>query len=107
MPQKIKLAEALLLRKEFAAKVKQLEAIKKTDTFELKVDRKPIDQTMDFITAQVPKLTASQVTHEYDFYARNLRRVDAVIQRANWEVEVEVDEVVTQTYVAPELAGKK
>ena len=91
---KIKLAEALLRRKELQGKVDTLKQIKDKDIFEVKYQRKAVNDTIDDIVAQVPKLTASQVTAEFDFYARQLRLVDAAIQQANWTVEVEVGDTV-------------
>ena len=86
----VKLAEALLRRKELQAKVDQLHTIQNKDMFVLKVVRKNVTENIDDITATVPMLTASQVTAEYDFYARQLRLVDAAIQQANWTTEVEL-----------------
>lgn len=94
MATKIKLAEALLRRKELQGKVDTLKQIKDKDIFEVKYQRKAVNDTIDDIVAQVPKLTASQVTAEFDFYARQLRLVDAAIQQANWTVEVEVGDTV-------------
>jgi 3-methyladenine DNA glycosylase AlkC len=95
---KIKLAEALLRRKELNNKVDQLRQIKIADLFEMKFERKKISEDIDDITAQVPKLTASQVTAEFDFYARQLRLVDAAIQQANWTTEIEVGDTVMGDY---------
>lgn len=79
----ITLAEALLRRKELAAKVEVLK------------------QGIDDIVAQVPKLTASQVTAEFDWHARQLRLVDAAIQQTNWTTGVEVDASVMSDYAQP------
>jgi len=98
MANKIKLAEALLRRKELQGKVDTLKQIKDKDIFEVKFQRKAVNDTIDDIVAQVPKLTASQVTAEFDFYARQLRLVDAAIQQANWTVEVEVGDTVMGDY---------
>lgn len=98
MATKIKLAEALLRRKELQGKVDALKQIKDKDIFEVKFQRKAVNDTIDDIVAQVPKLTASQVTAEFDFYARQLRLVDAAIQQANWTVEVEVGDTVMGDY---------
>ena len=98
MAAKIKLAEALLRRKELQGKVDVLKQIKDKDIFEVKFQRKAVNDTIDDIVAQVPKLTASQVTAEFDFYARQLRLVDAAIQQANWTVEVEVGDTVMGDY---------
>lgn len=87
---KVKLAEALLRRKELQGKVDVLKQIKDKDLFEVKARRQQVAEGIDDIVAQVPKLTASQVTQEYDWHARQLRLVDAAIQQANWTCEVEV-----------------
>lgn len=85
----MKLAEALLLRKELEAKVKQvLDALKTKSLIETKVVRKAVMDGIDDVTASVNKLTASQVTAEYDYYSRQLREVDAAIQQANWVTEM-------------------
>jgi len=88
---KVKLAEALLRRKELQEKVGQLKQIRAEALFEVKMQRRQVNEDYDDIVAQVPKLTTSQVTAEYDFYARQLRRIDAVIQQANWTTEVEIE----------------
>jgi ribosomal protein L18 len=86
-----KLAELLLRRKELNEKTRQLERIKTEALFETKAKRVNVTESLDDIVAQVPKLTASQVTAEYDFYARQLRIVDSHIQQANWQTEVTVE----------------
>jgi hypothetical protein len=98
----IKLAEALLRRKELQAKVDQLHTIQAKELFEMRVVRKNVTESIDDISAQVPKLTASQVTSEYDFYARQLRLVDAAIQQANWTTIIDVQPSVMQDYAVPE-----
>ncbi len=98
MATKIKLAEALLRRKELQGKVDILKQIKDKDLFEVKAQRKQVTENIDDIVAAVPKLTASQVTAEFDFYARQLRLVDAAIQQANWTVEVEIGDTVLGDY---------
>ncbi len=98
MATKIKLAEALLRRKELQGKVDMLKQIKDKDLFEVKAQRKNVTENIDDIIAMVPKLTASQVTAEFDFYARQLRLVDAAIQQANWTVEVEIVDTVMGDY---------
>lgn len=98
---KIKLAEALLRRKELSGKVQSLNQIKTADVFTLKTTRKPAHEGIDDIVAQVPKLNASQVTAEFDWHARQLRLVDAAIQQTNWTTEVEVDPSVMSDYTQP------
>lgn len=95
---KIKLAEALLRRKELQNKVEILKTLKDKAIYEVKMQRRNISDTVDDITAYVPKLTASQVTAEYDWHARQLRKVDALIQHANWTTELEIDDIVMSDY---------
>jgi len=99
---KIALADALLRRKELAGKVDVLSQIQQKGLFEIRGQRVKITDNVDEVTAQVPLLTAGQVTHEYDWHARQLRLIDAVIQRANWTTEVEVDDGVMGEYKKPE-----
>lgn len=99
---KVKLAEALLRRKELAQKLPILNQIKTSQVFEIKTTRKPAHEGVDDIVAQVPKLTASQVTAEYDWHARQLRLIDAAIQQANWTIELDIDSSVMADYKQPE-----
>lgn len=86
----VKLAEALLRRKELQQKVDVLSQIKDKDLFEVKARRQQVADGIDDVVAQVPKLTASQVTREFDWHARQLRYVDAAIQQANWTTGIEI-----------------
>ena len=95
---KIKLAEALLRRKELNGKVDMLGKINAANLFEVKVQRKQVHEGIDDVIAQVPKLQANQVTRELDWHSRQLRLVDAAIQRANWETDIEVDSSVMSDY---------
>lgn len=95
----MKLAEALLRRKELQDKVSRIATIKERgDVFEIKVQRKAAHEGIDDVIAQVPKLSLAEVTKEYDFYAKRLRLIDAAIQRTNWTTECEVDDIVTQDF---------
>ena len=85
----MKLAEALLRRKELQGKVDRINQIRAMDIYEVKVTRKMAHEGIDDITAQVPKLQLNQVTAEYDFYAKRLRLIDAAIQQSNWTTEME------------------
>jgi len=98
---KMKLAEALLRRKELQAKVDQLTKIKTEGLFEVKVQRRAVHEGIDDVIAQVPKVSIDQLTHAFDWHARQLRRVDAAIQQTNWTAEVEVPEEVNADYVDP------
>lgn len=88
----MKIAQALLLRKQLEKKVTQLEPIKQLGNdglFETKVKRLNVTEQMDEVSIQVPKVTLSEVTFEYDKYASALRKIDASIQKANWEFDVD------------------
>lgn len=103
----IKLAEALLRRKELQAKVDQLKTIKDKDLFEVRGKRQRLTDDLDDVVVQVPLLSAKQVTHEFDWYARQLRLVDAAIQQANWTTAVAVESSVMAEYQAPEMVREK
>ena len=94
----MKLAQALLRRKELQNKVDQIKPITNKDIFEVKMHRKQISDTIDDITATVPKITLSQVTAEFDYYSRQLRHVDASIQQANWTTEIQTEIDVMKNY---------
>jgi len=94
----IKLAEALLRRKELTEKVQVLRQIQQTALFEVRAKRVKVTDDLDDVVAQVPKLTASEVTAEYDWHARQLRKIDAAIQQANWTAELTVDDDVMRDF---------
>lgn len=99
---KIKLAEALLRRKELNDKVAQLKSIDVRNLYEIKASRKKVTDDIDDIIAQVPKLKLSQVTAGYDYYAKLLRLIDAAIQQANWTTEIEVSDNALTDYTESE-----
>ena len=96
---KVKLAEALLRRKELQEKVDQLRQINQKELFEVKATRRNVTENVDDIIAQVPRISINQVTEAFDWHARRLRMVDAVIQQANWNTEIDVDATVMDDYV--------
>lgn len=98
---KIKLAQALLRRKELNDKVAQLKQINVRDLFEVKVKRQNVTDNVDDIVAQVPKLVPEQVTAAYDWHSKQLRQIDAAIQQANWNTEVDVDAETMKDFVTP------
>ena len=98
MSQSVTLADALLRRKELALKVQVLTSIKRDALFEVKAVRKNVTENIDDIVAQVPKLSASQVTAELDWHSRQLRLVDSAIQRANWNTMVDIDSSIMTDY---------
>jgi len=94
----MKLADALLRRKELQQKVDRIGAIKEKNLYEVVMQRRQVSDTVDDIQAQVPKLDLNQVTKEYDYYANKLRLVDAAIQQLNWTVDIECDALVWKDY---------
>ena len=84
-----KLAECLLRRKELQQKVEQCDKFKGQDLYEVKAKRVKVTDDVEDFVASVPKLTLKEVTAEYDFYAKQLRYIDAAIQRMNWTVDVD------------------
>lgn len=97
----IKLAEALLRRKELQAKVEILKKFKDSQVYyEVRGQRVKVTDGMDDLNANYPKMTASQVTHEYDWHAKQLRLIDAAIQQVNWTAEVTIDDSVMADYIS-------
>jgi len=95
----LKLAEALLRRKELQEKVEVLKKFKDTQVYyEIRGQRVKVTDGIEEINANYPKLDLSQVTAEFDWAARQLRLIDAVIQQANWTCEVSVDPMVMQDF---------
>lgn len=99
----IKLAEALLRRKELSEKLSILRHFKDNHLFyEIRGQRNKITEGIDELNANYPKLTASQVTAEYDYVAKQLRLIDALIQQANWTMVLQIDPMVMESYVPPQ-----
>ena len=96
---KVKLAEALLRRKELSQKVEQLHKIKDSEAiYQVRGQRVKVEQGVEDLNIDFPKLEVNQVTAEYDYYARALRLIDAAIQQANWTHEMDVDEKTMEPY---------
>lgn len=97
----IKLAEALLRRKELAEKLNIVRQIKDTQLiYQVRNKRIQVTEQIESLDVDFPKLTLSQVTAEYDYIAKQLRLVDALIQQANWTTTLEVDPMVMEAYKA-------
>jgi hypothetical protein len=93
----MKVAEALVLRKHLEAKVKQLEPIKvngDNGVFEFKTERVNVNDQVDEVKMQIPKVQLADITKQYDMYSKALRQLDTAIQQANWlnDVDVKLDE---------------
>lgn len=98
---KVKLAEALLRRKELNGKVEQLKKINVEGLFEVKATRRNVTENVDDVIVKVPKITLVQVSAGHDWYAKQLRLIDAAIQQANWVTEIEVGNDVMKDFVEP------
>ncbi len=97
----IKLAEALLRRKELAEKLNIVRQIKDTQLiYQVRNKRIQVTEQIESLDVDFPKLTLSQVTAEYDYTAKQLRLVDALIQQANWTTALEVDPMVMEAFKA-------
>jgi len=94
----MKLADALLRRKELQQKVDQIRSIKDKDLFEFKFERIQVNDNVDDIKAMVPKCELNQVTEEFDYYAKKLRLMDSAIQELNWTTHIYVDDKVWLDY---------
>lgn len=90
---KVKLAEALLRRKELQEQVNRL---RETVWFEAKARRQSVSDSIDDV-AKVPKV-AMQC---FNWHSKQLRLVDAAIQQANLTTELDVDTEVMGDYVDP------
>lgn len=87
----IKIAEALLLRKQLQAKVEQLQPLHNVGSrgvFDQAVKRVNVNENVDEITLTTPRITLADITRTYDHYAGELRKLDSAIQQANWTAEV-------------------
>ena len=94
----MKLAEALLRRKELQEKVARMAPINRQDMFENKVVRKNVTESVDDILASIAKVTFAEFSAEYNFYAHQLRVIDGIIQQANWTTEVVAPEDVVTDF---------
>jgi hypothetical protein len=95
---KIKLAEALLRRKELQEKVDRLRQIDQKELYEIRAKRVNVTDSIDDVTANVPKMTLAEFTRGFDYHAKHLRLVDAAIQQANWTTEIDVDDDSMKDY---------
>ena len=97
----IKLAEALLRRKELQEKVDRLRKIDMKEAFETKTGRGPVADGFNDMIAEVSKISFQQFTSCFDWHAKQLRKIDAGIQQINWTAELTVDDDVMGDYVDP------
>jgi len=89
--KEMKVAEALLLRKNYEQKLGRLEIFKNSDLYEVKTFRKQIKEgEIEEVTTQIPKLSLAEVMEEYNTLSKKIRQLDASIQKANWDNSVEL-----------------
>jgi len=101
---KILMQDALLRRKELHGRLRRLEAIKEKDLYEVKVERRKVSEGFDDVVLGIPKLDIENVTAAYDTCAKQLRKVDSIIQKTNWTTEVEVEDMVMEDFKSPPKA---
>lgn len=90
----MKLAEALLLRKQLQEKVDQLKPLKLNGdqgVYRDEVKRVNVNEQTDDIVMRVARITVEDITKTYDMYASELRKLDTAIQAANWKYDIEFE----------------
>lgn len=97
-----KLAECLLRRKELQQQLDRMGQINQRELFDVRVKRQNISESVDEVTAAVPKVTFAEFDQEYRYYAKQLRLIDAAIQQVNWTAEVSLEHDCFTDYVPPE-----
>jgi hypothetical protein len=85
----VSLAELLGRRKELAEKVNRLSKVQQHELFQVRTQRAKVTDGFEDLIAQVPVVKMADVTAEYDFYASQLRKCDALIQKQNWACELD------------------
>lgn len=95
----VSIDQLLLRRHELALMVNALEQVKTLNVYSevLKRDR-VMGTDMDNVVLDIPRLDKDDVVHTFDWYARTLRMVDAIVQRANWATKVSVPAEVMEDY---------
>jgi hypothetical protein len=101
----ITLAEALLRRKELQGLIDRLKPIHDNveKLFVTRTKRQNVNESTDNIVAHVPRIEATQVDAYYNWLAKQLRLIDAAIQRANWDTNLEIKETVMADFIDPGL----
>ena len=97
------LQELLLRRKELAEKLSILKTIKPAILTETKTQRVDAREGFSDLIVTVPRVTMSDFTSEYDFYASQLRQIDSKIQNANWTHIVDNVESLFEAWPRNEL----
>lgn len=108
----MKIAEALILRKQLAQKIEEIEPLKeqaKNGYFKDKVTRIRIHEPIpgathpegaggtDEVTQSICEITPESIFKAWDELCTCLRKIDAALQQANWEysiIDVQVPEAL-------------
>ena len=91
--KEMKIAEALLLRKNLEQKMSKVEIFKDAELYEVKTFRKQIKEgEIEEITTKVPKISLKEIMEEYNVISKKVRQLDASIQKANWDCSVSLPE---------------
>lgn len=100
MNTEITLAEALLRRKEINQLLDRMRPISDVSEklFVTRVKRQSVNESTDNIVGHVPRISAEQVDAYFNYYARQLRLVDAVIQRANWDTKLSIKATIMEDF---------
>jgi len=102
----MKLAEALLRRKELQDRLARMKTVDNKEIYEVRIKRVSVAESTDEVTAAVPKITYATFQAEYNHNARALRLIDAAIQQANWTTDIAVSDMVIQDWTPPETPEK-
>lgn len=84
-----KLAECLLRRKELQQKLDRMSLINRKDLFKTEVQRVRVAEGFDDIQVKMPVVKFADFDAEYNYYAKQLRLIDAAIQNMNWTTDVD------------------
>tara|TARA_R100001163_G_C4997272_1_gene147735 strand:- start:416 stop:736 length:321 start_codon:yes stop_codon:yes gene_type:complete len=104
MPKaEVPLAELLIRRNDLKDKLERVKPLTNRDLYGQKVQRISVSDSVDEVTVQVPRLSYDEIDGNWNHISRQLRKVDALIQRTNWETQVAIDPELLQDYRAPAL----
>lgn len=60
--------------------------------FSQQVQRKQVSDNVDELSIVTPRITLEELTKTYDHYATQLRKLDASLQKANWNFDLDFNE---------------
>lgn len=94
----MKLAEALLRRKELNTMLDRMKFLNNQDLFIMKSSRVKAHEGFDDLNLAIPKISWAEFQRAFNWYSKQLRLVDAAIQNANWITEIYVEGDVMKDY---------